>query len=248
MVYMAYKMYWLDVKQELAWLMRPPRQQLNSIITNGFVSLVFFVGSLMLGTNNPNVLPIAATVVLLWTLADASLTNQFMYDKKRSAEQVKTKQKLKQVLIVRNITIVIVCIPLSLIFGLLMVAIVGKWSELIFGLIASLALVWGWLGICNVMSVYWPFNHMETKLVLKRQPGWIKFIILYCLPWIILPCYALLILLPLKLFDLIADKPHISKSAMTVAIVLIISIIIWLIGLNIAEKHASELRRVIDTN
>ena len=245
---MTYGTYWIGVRKELAWLIRPPRQQLNSISVNGFVSLGFFVGSLALGTNNPHVLPIAATVILLWTLADASLTNQFMYDKRRTAAQVNSKIKLKQVLIVRNVTIAILCIPLSILFGLLMVAIVGKWSELIFGLIMSLALVWGWLGICNVMSVYWPFEHMETKLVIKRQPGWLKFVILYCLPWVILPCYALLILLPLKLADLIADKPHISKSAITVVIVLIISIIIWQIGLSLAEKHAEELRRVVSAD
>lgn len=241
---MKFGSYINEVKEELKSYLDPPRTKLNSLIVNAFISLGFFLISLALGSVNSKVLPIAATVILLWTLADASITNQFTYDKDRIGKLLKKHNDLKQVLIIRNLAIVVLSIPLSIIFGLLMVAIIGKWSELLYGLVMALALVWGWLGISNVLSIYLPFDHLQTKQIIKREKGWFRYSFLYVLPWIILPFYSLVILIPLKLLNIITGYISFSHILSSSIIVLFSSLIIWYIGLNISANASHRINHI----
>ena len=104
--------YYPEIKKEIALFFKAPHTQLNSIMVNAVISLSFFLISLFLGTTNPKVLPFAAAIVLLWTVADASITNQFMFDKKRSYELFKHRHDITHILIIRNLVVVILIIPL----------------------------------------------------------------------------------------------------------------------------------------
>jgi len=242
---MAKTGYVSEIKHELAWIFKKPHTQLNSILVNAVISLGFFVFSLVLGTTNPKVLPFAAAVVLLWTIADASITNQFMYDKKRSKDLLKNSDSLYRPLIIRNVTVVILTIPLCIIFGLLMVAILGKWSELIYGLALALSLVWGWLGISNFLSVYFPFEQLNTKQVIKRDDGWKRYVILYVMPWLILPVYVLIIILFLKLVHVITGNLASSHIILSSLVVLGISLVIWVVGLLLANKSSERKNKLL---
>lgn len=231
-----------EIRAEIHRLFTKPHPQLDNLVINAIVSLAFFLGSMVIGTVNDKLLPFAATVILLWTLADASLTNQFMFDTSRT-KQLKTAEDVRHALLVRNLTVIILTIPLCIVFGIIMAVIIGKWSELLYGLLMALALVWGWLGVSNIMSTHFPFDNLEFKQVLKREKGWFSFSLLYSLPWLLMPAYALAVLAPLRLLGILSDSPKYSQLFLAAIIILAISITIWLISLKIASKGLPRISR-----
>lgn len=226
-----------EVSSELRWIFAPPRTVLQRVIINGIVSLAFFMFSLVMGTNNQKLLPFAATVMLLWTFADASLTNQLMVDRERPSYKNMKSKRMSRFLIVNNLTVVVLSIPVCILFGLIMVAIVGKWSELILGVGMALALIWGWLGIANVLSVMLPFQQKKGKELLSRGKGTLAYIVLYCLPWIMLPVYAGVIILPLLILHWVTGDAAASHKFAAFGIILVLSLAIWLFGLQISQRY-----------
>lgn len=233
-----------EIQSEISLFFKPPHPQLNNILLNAVISFLFFIGSMVIGSVNQKAIPFAATIILLWTLADASLTNQFMFDIHRT-RNLKNGHDVRHTLIVRNLAVVVLSIPMCLVFGLVMAVIVGKWSEIVYGLVMALALVWGWMGVTNIMSAYFPFNNLEFKQVLKRVNGWFGFSLLYALPWLLLPLYALIILLPLRLVGLLIDAPPISHMALAGFIVLAISFSLWLLSLRLAGRGYPRIERKV---
>ena len=210
------------------------------MIVNSLVSFAFFAGSLLLGTYNQSFLPFAACVILLWALADASLTNQLLFDRSRSKHLDISKKGVRHTFLVWNLSVAVLCVPLCLVFGLAMAVIVGRWMEVINGLVMALLLIWGWLGICNVMSVRLPFEQMQAKQVMKRQKGWLGYSILYALPWIMLPVYAGIIILPLTLLHWITGQKFTSHMFVSLVLIATVSIVLWLVGLNVVARHAGK--------
>lgn len=229
-----------DVRRELAQDFKPPRLLLLNLLINGIISLAFFLFSLFFGRANQNVLPFAAAVIMLWTLADVSITNQLILDRKRSADALKRGGDLRYLLLIKNLTVVIFSIPFCLLFGLIMVAIIGKWSELLYGLIMALVLVWGWLGISNFMSVAMPFELKELKVLLRRKKDWPGYGFLYVLPWIILPIYAGLLALPLILIKWASGQAAFVYKTASVLILLFISLVIWRLSLILCRRYSRK--------
>ncbi len=228
---------WADVLSELQSFFVPPRTFLIAIIINGIVSFGFFLASYYLGNYNPNFLPFAAATILLWTLADASLTNQLLFDKPAALAELNQKGTLERLLLVKNLAVVIVSIPLTVIFGLFLVVILGKWSEILLGVALSLTLIWGWLGISNALSIFLPFRPIDLKTYLKNREIWLVVGLLYALPWVLLPVYALMVGLPfLFLGWLRADSVSEHKVA-AVLLLLAISSLIWLLSLRVANRY-----------
>jgi hypothetical protein len=223
-----------DVWRELRGVFARPHPFAWKLLGNGVVSLAFFMVSLALGTNNPTLLPLAATIMLLWTFADATLTNQLILGDNRSAFSEERYGNLRRFWLVKNLAAVILSVPLCVLFGLIMVAIVGEWSELTYGLLMAVAMIWGWLGIGNALSVVLPFRWLATRAVLHRRNGWLRYAVLYALPWVLLPVYGLVLELPFVLAKWATGAASVSHRFAAFAVVLAISVAIWLLGLRVA--------------
>lgn len=235
-----------DVKGELISYFKPPRKMLNTLVLNGVVSVLFFLGSYWLGNYSPSLLPIAAATILLWTLADASISNQLVFDKNQATKSLKTHGSLKHYFLVKNVSIVIISIPLTLIYGLVLVAIVGSWNELIYGMLAASMLVWGWLGICNAVSVILPFEIVGIKTYAKNHNMWLPYGILYGLPWVLLPAYALVMGLPFVLLGWTRADAEINHRLVSIITIFALSVAIWLIGLLVANKYSKKPNKRIN--
>lgn len=224
------------VGSELKDLFMPPRQLLNVLIMNGAISFFFFFISYRRGTFNSQLLPIAAATILLWTLADVSLTNHLLFDKQKTVTILKARGNLKQLLLAKNLALAIISIPFTIIFGLILVAITGKWSEITYGTIIAMTLIWGWLGISNAMSTEFPFEMLKLKKFLHSRHVWIRYSFLYGLPWILLPIYAFIISLPLILIGWTKNNTAQDHKIIALLLLLTMSIAIWHIGYRIADR------------
>lgn len=229
-----------DIYLELGSYFRPPRKMLNNLVLNGFVSVLFFLGSYMLGSYNPALLPIAAATILLWTLADASISNQLVFDKTQANIFLTKHGSLAYYLLVKNLSIVVLSLPLTIVYGLVLVAIIGSWHELLYGMIAALTLVWGWLGISNAVSVILPFELVDIKTYVKNKDIWIPYGVLYVLPWVLLPVYALVMGLPFVLLGWTRADASMNHRVVSVIVLLSTSIFIWLLGLFLANKYTQK--------
>jgi hypothetical protein len=196
--------------------------------------------SYLLGTYNSKLIPIAAATILLWALADSSLTNQLLYNKSQNLAEIKKYGTLKRLLLVKNLSIVVISIPLTIVFGLILVIVTGSWNEIIYGVVMALVLIWGWLGISNALSVYLPFELMSLKQYLKNKNNWLRYGILYCMPWVILPIYALIMLTPFYLLGWTKADAARDHRIIAMSILIILSILIWLAGLNLAQKYSNK--------
>lgn len=237
----------IDVKSDLLGYFRPPQKNLNTLVLNGLVSVLFFLGSYFLGSNSPSLLPIAASTILLWTLADASISNQLIFDKNQAAKSLKTHGSLRHYFLVKNIVIVIISIPLTLIYGLVLVAIIGSWNELLYGAVAASMLVWGWLGICNAISVILPFEIVDVKTYAKNHRMWLPYGILYGLPWVLLPAYALIMGLPFVLLGWTRADAETNHRLVSIITIFTLSVIIWLIGFSIANQYSKKPNRRLNS-
>jgi len=237
------------IKKELLLFFVPPRQFLNTIAINSVVSLLFFLVSYYLGMYNPQLLPVAAATILLWTLADSSITNQLIFDKKSTVNAMKKDGTLKRLLMAKNLTVVILSIPLTLVYGLILVVIVGKWDVIIYGVIMAFTLIWGWLGVCNALSVLLPFKVINFKKIFGNRHMWLRYSILYGLPWLMLPVYAIVMSLPFILVGWTRADAAISHRLIAVMILFLSSMLIWQIGLLLADRYArrphSRIKKVI---
>ena len=231
---------WQEVRAELASYMQPPRTMINSLFINSLISIAFFLSSYLLGTYNPALLPIAAATILLWTLADTSVCNQFLFDKHKSAMSLKQYGSLKRYLLVKNLSVVALTLPMTLLYGLFLVMIVGKWHELFYGVIAALTLIWGWLGISNALSASLPYEILDIKTYAKSKHRWIGYGLLYSLPWILLPFYAILVALPFMALGWTKADASLEHRAISLAVLFITSIGIWILGLHIASKQTAH--------
>lgn len=224
------------VYHELKNIFSPPRDFLNILVINGAISFVFFFESYRRGTFNPKLLPIAAATIMLWTLADASITNHLLYNKPKTIALYKQQASLKRFLLIKNITMALISIPMTLIFGLLLVAITNKWSEMIYGTIVAVVLIWGWFGICNAMSAQLPFEMLKLNKYLKNHRIWLKYGILYGLPWVLLPIYAVIISTPFILLGWTRATTSTDEKVLSWLLLLGFSLTIWLLGFRIADK------------
>ncbi len=225
-----------EVFHELKNIFAPPRDFLNILVINGAISFVFFFVSYRRGTFDPKLLPIAAATIMLWTLADASITNHLLYYKPKTVALYKQQVNLKRFLLVKNLTMVIVSIPMTVVFGLLLVAITNKWSEMIYGTIVAIALIWGWLGISNALSTRLPFEMLKLNKYLKNRRVWLRYGILYGLPWILLPIYAVIISLPFILLGWTKATTGNQEKFLSWLLLLSFSVCIWLMSFRIANK------------
>lgn len=237
------------VNTELHWFFLPPRQFLQTLVINGSISLLFFLFSYYLGSYNSNLLPVAAATILLWTLADASITNQLVFDRKKAAKELKNVGTIKRLLLIKNLAIVILSIPLTLIFGLILVAIVGKWSEMLYGAVIAFTLIWGWLGISNALSAMLPFELHDLKEFLGNRHIWLRYSFLYGLPWVLLPIYAVVMSLPFILLGWTGVKASHNHRFLAVVLLFAASLLIWQIGLALAERYTlhpeSRIKKII---
>jgi len=234
------KLLWNDVKYELRRYFSKPRTTLNGLVINSIISVVFFLVSYWLGAYSQKLVPIAAATILLWALADASLTNQLLFNRKDTQNALKKQGSLKRLLLVKNLAIAVLSIPLTIAFGLMLVLIVGKWSELLYGAIMTFALIWGWLGISNAMSVYLPFELLSLKQYLGNKHVWIRYGFVYCLPWIILPIYAVIMTLPILMLGWTKAEAAQDHRVIGILVILALSLIIWFGGLLIADKYSRK--------
>jgi hypothetical protein len=230
----------VGVTDELSHYFVKPRTTLNSLIVNSIISFGFFAVSYWLGTYNPQLVPIAAATILLWALADSSLTNQLLYNKEQNRTELKRHGSLKRLLLIKNLAVVVLSIPLTLLFGLFLVLIVGKWSEVLYGTVMALILIWGWLGISNALSVLLPFELVSVKQYASDKHIWIRYGFLYCLPWVLLPAYAIIMGLPLYLLGWTKLDTAQNHRILGLSILLLLSLAMWSGGLNIADKYAKR--------
>jgi len=239
-----------DVRAELGRVYTPPRQLLSSLVVNGIISFLFFLFSYYFGNYNDNLLPVAATTILLWTLADLSLTNQLMFDHRSAVAELKKRGTLKHLLLVKNLAIVVLTIPLTLIFGLIVIVIVGRRGEILYSLAMVLALVWGWLGISNALSALLPFRILDLKSFMGDRHIWLKYSILYGLPWVLLPVYAVVILLPFFLLGWTSTHAAHEHQIISFGLLLGTSLLLWWRGLLVAEKYTAHpdarLKKLLD--
>jgi len=229
-----------DVAVELRNQFRPPYTLVINTSVSGAISLALFLGSLALGSINDKLLPFAATVILLWTLSDVFLTNQLVYDRERVIRRLEEGRNVEHLMRVKNITVAIMSIPLCIIFGLVMVAVLGKWSELINGLLLAIALIWGWLGVSNIVAVQLPFKLLPFSEVRHERRTFIRYTLLYCLPWLLLPIYDAILILPLILLHWITGATVSAHMALALVLVAIVSLTIWQIGVRYASRHVTE--------
>ncbi len=237
------------IMTELRWYFEPPRQFLQTLAINGVISLLFFLFSYYVGSYNSKLLPVAAATILLWTLADASITNQLVFDRAKVVKEFKEVGTLKRLLIVKNFTIVILSIPLTLLFGLILVAIVGKWSEILYGGVIAFTLIWGWLGISNALSVILPFELLDLRSFLGNRRIWLRYGVLYGLPWVLLPIYAVVMGLPFILLGWTSAGAEHNHRVLALILLLAASALIWLIGLILANRYTlhseSRIKKLI---
>ena len=231
------KSFTSELSQEFKSVFIQPRTFLNTLIINSVVSFIFFLFSYLIGSYNDTLLPIAATTVLLWTLADSSITNQLIFDKIRVNSELKKYGTLKRLLIIKNLNIVILSIPITIVYGLILVSITGKWSDIIYGVLMAIILVWGWLGISNLLSVIIPFEKLSISKSYGNKKVLIKYTLFYILPWIILPIYIVIICLPFIILGWIKNHSTTSHWLASILILFVGSIIIWLIGLFYANSY-----------
>jgi len=229
-----------DIATELRSINTKPRELLSALVINGFISFLFFLSSYYLGTYNSNILPVAAATILLWTLADLSLTNQLIFDRASAQAELKKNHTLKRLLLVKNLAIVVLVIPITLIFGLILMVVIGRRSDLLYSLLMVLALVWGWLGISNALSALLPFEILSMKRFLGDRHEWIRYSVLYGLPWLLLPVYAIVVLLPFLLLGWTSTQDARAHQLISLAMMLGISLLFWWGGLMIADKYTAK--------
>jgi hypothetical protein len=236
-----------EVKIELDWVFAKPRTLLIGVFLSAVLSFGFFCLSLAIGTYSELTLPFAAAIIILWTFSDVTLTNQLMFDKNRSLEAVNSNADFRHILFIKNVAVVILSIPLCLVFGFILAIIVGRWSELLYGLVMSLALLWGWLGVGNVLSVLLPFEPKEIKELLVHKKHWLRYGFYYGFPWIILPGYTTMLAIPLVLMHWFTGNALFAHKVLSFITLLTISIIIWQIGLSIAYRFTKNPKSKIQS-
>ena len=229
-----------DVIVELRVYATPPRTMMSSLVVNSFISALFFLGSYWLGSYNAAFLPIASATILLWTLADASVCNQLMFDRVRARAALEKEGTLQRFLLVKNIAVAVLAIPLTVLYGLLIVAMVGNWSAILYGVVAAMTLIWGWLGISNALSAYLPFDVLSIKGYVQNRSIWISYGFLYGLPWIVLPAYALLMGLPFTLLGWTKATAAADHRFLALFIMLLCSVVIWILGLRVANSYTTR--------
>lgn len=219
----------------------PPRVVIVALIFNSLISIGFFLWSYNFGTYNEKFLPIAAATILLWALADVFLTNQLVYDKERTAQALKQKQSLRHLLLIKNITILMLALPLTILFGTMLAIMLHKANEILYGTIMTYILIWGWLGISNALSVLMPFIPPSQQSDRRYTPkDRITIGALYSLPWVLLPAYAVLLALPFVLFGWLQPSAGSAHIMIAMLVLLSMSISIWLAGLSIAGRIATK--------
>lgn len=229
-----------DVATEVRSYFKPPHTMLNSLFINSLISLAFFLGSYWLGTYNEAFLPIAAATILLWTLADTSVCNQFLFDKAGALRSIQRTGSLRDYLLVKNMSVVVLTLPMSILYGLLLVVIIGKWNELLYGVVASFTLVWGWLGISNALSAHLPYEIMDLKSYMKQRQSWIRYGFVYVLPWMLLPVYAVIMALPFILLGWTTAEASLNHRIVSLSILFALSLTIWWIGLRVADRYTTH--------
>ena len=229
-----------EIRKELSRDFLPPRTFLNTLVLNSVISFIFFLVSYLIGSYNEELLRIAATTVLLWTLADSSLTNQLIFDKPRTKSELKNNGTLKRLFLSKNLTVAILSIPITIAYGLLLVTITGKWSDIIYGVIMAFILIWGWLGVSNMMSVILPFQQINIKNNRHNKKVLIKYGFLYVLPWFLLPVYVAILSLPFILLGWTRADATNNHRLTTLLILFIGSILIWIFGLIFADRYTKK--------
>jgi hypothetical protein len=182
-------------------------------------------------------------------MADATITNQLVFDKAKAAEELKKFGTLKHFIIVKNLALVCLSIPLVAIFGLILVGIVGRWTELLYGAVMAFVLIWGWLGISNALSAMLPFELKNFNEYRTNRTIWISYAVLYGLPWVILPVYGFMMTVPFVLLGWTASNAAQDHRMVALAILSTLSLALWLVGLHIAEKYIrhpeSKVKRLV---
>lgn len=231
---------WQAVKIELRGIFKPPLTFLSVLFVNSLVSWGLFLISLHSGTNTEKLLPFAAATVLLWTFADTSLTNQLVINHNRPGFSTDKHGNLRRFFLIKNLTIATLAIPICLLYGLLMVLVIGKWSELILGVAMTLVLIWGWLGISNILSVMLPFEPRPINSLLHRGKGRIRYIVLYLSPWFMLPIYAYILALPFLLGHWATGNAKATHRLAAVLLLFLMSLIIWRVGLRVVSRYSNK--------
>jgi hypothetical protein len=235
---------------ELRSVIIPPHLLLNTLIINSAISFLFFLGSLLLNLYDEQLLPVAAATILLWGLADSSFTNQLLFNKDQSIKEIKKYGSLERFLVIKNLLVIVLSVPVTIFYGLILVGITGKWTEILYGVALAFILIWGWLGISNAMSVSLPFDKKTIKNIVKNKL-WFKYATYYVLPWILLPVYILILSIPFILLGWTRSDAANNHKLLTLIILFSCSLLIWVCGfifvVKAATKKSSRLNKLLVT-
>lgn len=233
---------WAAIARELRWSLRGRPTWLLGIGFNSVVAALY-LAYYRSAANLPNrSLSYLGASLAAWILADAITTNQFGAEADRVAATVKGRVGFGRVLLVKNASLAVLLLALTLPISIAATAWTGRWSQLGYAALVDLHVVLVWIGLGNIVSVLLPYRPIRLKERWRLPRTWIRWVICLLIP------YALYLIIgwlsiPVRVMAHGTRSTHPAQYAILSAAW---GVGYWIIGTLLAERlaHGRKARLV----
>lgn len=226
-----------ELSQELSKPWRLPRNLLFAALGT-FAGLA--VGVLIHGLKRG--LPYIAADVFIWTLATYNAA-QLGSDSLRVLNHTKKSNRIKELFIVKNITLLSIAVPIDIILIVIACTILGDWSKLGESVIYAISAVIICLGLGNLVSVIWVYNPISYLKLMKDRVLIFEYIIFISIAYIAATVAILLAAIPGELLIKNINIHSLSGKIIGTIIMLAWALLLWFIFLFWADNLSRKFNK-----
>jgi hypothetical protein len=172
-----------QIKSELIYSFKPPFWWLSTLFANFSLAVLVILYSFFF--HHHYIRPgLIGLIMSTWLLADVTATNQLGADPNRFVLMRKNGFSAIQILTIRNIMLVIIILPISVVFAVVGDSLAHTNKLLPVDLTIAVIPIGPWIGFGNLISALLPYKQMIFKERIKRKSSIIPWIAKMSLPYI----------------------------------------------------------------
>lgn len=227
-----------EIRRDFARPYRLPRNLfLAALGTFGGIAIGILIHTFKRG------LPYIAADVFIWTLATYN-ASQLGSDSLRVLAKARNTDRIKELFIVKNISLLMIAIPIDITLIIIACLILNDWSKLAESIILALSAVVICLGLGNLVSVLWVYSPIPFFRMLKDRVLILEYIIFISIAYLAASMAILLASIPGELILKYGNIHSFSGRLVGALIMLGWAFILWIIFLYWADSLSRKYRNL----
>ena len=184
-------------------------------------------------------LPYIAADVFVWTLATYN-ASQLGSDSDRVLEYSKNKDGIKELLLIKNLTLLIIALPIDTILVIIACSILGDWSKFWESILLATSSVIICLGLGNLVSVLWVYRPVSFLKMRKDRLLMFEYAIFIAISYVAATLAIALAMIPGEII-LKTVKIHTLHGAIIgISIMIGWAIVLWILALIFADRLSNK--------